>query len=266
MVRKRRARTLDNILTGKEVKTSLDALETDREQLSVKGPLYAGFRSSEFIHMTEDWIYGGKIHIPSEIPCDCWECKKVRYQIVKKKRSTADVEKRLEALRQKFSNSLSPEQFEELKKELDTFSVLLASSKKSVKKIKKPPGVWMPKSKKGARAIPLNELSAKLFDWYFKDHHAVREMLPCTRSHYYTVNQIEKRIKDQLIHELFPHVLRGVYASRLAASRMPDGSRISPFTLCHIMGWEDIKTAMKYIAIFGSVPQAENLNMKSFIS
>jgi len=218
--RKRRAKTLDNILTGNEVKALLDAFETDRERLAVEGPLYGGFRSSEFIHLTKDWIYGGKIHIPSEIICECWECKKVIYQKVKKK-----------------------------------------ASKKIIKKIRKPSGVWMPKTEKGARGIPLNELSIKLFNWYFKDHHAIRETLPCTRSHYYTIKQIEKRIKDQLIHELFPHVLRGVYASRLAAD-----PTISPFVLCDIMGWTDVKTAMKYIANYRPVPQAKSLNMESFIS
>jgi len=35
--RKRRAITLDNIFTGEEVKTLLDALKSDRERVAIEG-------------------------------------------------------------------------------------------------------------------------------------------------------------------------------------------------------------------------------------
>jgi len=220
LTRKRRARTVDNILSGGEVKIVLGAIENQREEMAIKAPMFSGFRRGELVHMTEDWIQRGKIRVPIEIPCDCWECKKPLYRKVKKK-----------------------------------------NSKKTVKVLKKPSGVWMPKTKAGARGIPLNPLSEELFKKFFKEHHAVREILPCTRSVYYTVHDIVyPRIKDQLTHELFPHVLRGVFASRLAETG------ISPYKLAEIMGWEDIKTAMAYIALFGPQEEAEGLTIESFVN
>jgi len=217
LTRKRRARTKDNVLDGKEVRIVRAAIETPRERLCIDGILFTGFRRGELVHMTEDWISRGKIHVPSEIPCDCWECRNTLYRTVKR-------------------------------------------NGKHIKEVKKPAGVWMPKTEAGARGIPLNVLSRELFDWYFKDHHAIRELVPCTRSVYYTIKTIESRIKDQLTHELIPHGLRGVYASRLAEKKT------SPYKLMEIMGWDDIKTAMSYVALFGPSEKAEGLTIESFVN
>jgi len=215
--RKKRARVRDNVLSGIEVKILLGALETDRERLCIEGLLFTGLRRGELVHLTRDWIQRGKIQVPSQTACDCWECKKIIYRKVKKKKS-----------------------------------------KKTVKVLRKPAGLWMPKTNAGARSIPLNELSKKLFDWYFREHHAIRELVPCTKSVYYTIKQIESRIKDQLTHELIPHGLRGVYASRLAEQG------ISTFKLKEIMGWAHSKVADEYIALYGPSEEAEGLTMHAF--
>lgn len=217
MTRKRRARTKDNVLDGKEVRIVRAAIETDRERLCIDGILFTGFRRGELVHMTEDWVRRGKIQVPSEMPCDCWECKKTLYRTVKR-------------------------------------------NGKRVKEVKKPSGVWMPKTEAGARGIPLNVLSRELFDWYFKNHHAVRKLVPCTRSVYYTIHDVlYPRIKNQLTHELIPHGLRGTFASRLAEQK------VGSMKLKEIMGWDSVDVANSYVAMYAPSKEAEGLTIESFV-
>jgi integrase len=133
------------------------------------------------------------------------------------------------------------------------------TKKSTEKRLVKPSGFWIPKTENSARGIPLNSLSRELFDRFFKKHEAVREVIPCTRSLYFTLKTIEDRIKDRLVHELIPHGLRGIYAIRLAEKG------IDAFKLQMIMGWDDVKTALWYVATYGPAKVAEDLDESDFV-
>ena len=101
---------------------------------------------------------------------------------------------------------------------------------------------WMPKTKKGARNIPLIEprLKEVLRSWF-----TLNERVAMDRS---TLWRIVKRVaeKSGLTRRGYPHSLRATFATKLAYLGMSEAS------IQHIMGWENIKTAGRYVQSSGA--------------
>jgi len=69
-------KTVENILTERDVVRLLKACRNKREAFVVGGLVFTGMRVSEFIHMDRSWIRDGAIHIPRSKKCSCSECAK----------------------------------------------------------------------------------------------------------------------------------------------------------------------------------------------
>lgn len=96
-------------------------------------------------------------------------------------------------------------------------------------------GFWRPKTKSGARSIPLPPSLAKELRTYLAHH---KNGFGLSRiSLWARLHKVAKRVK--LI--VFPHSLRATYATRLAEQH------ISAATLQYVMGWSSIKSADAYI-------------------
>lgn len=101
---------------------------------------------------------------------------------------------------------------------------------------------WTPKTKQGARAIPLIEARLKevLRGWF-----ALNEQVAMDRS---TIWRMVKRVAERsgISRKVYPHSLRATFATKLAFNGMTEAS------ICAIMGWSSIKTAESYVKISGA--------------
>lgn len=101
-------------------------------------------------------------------------------------------------------------------------------------------GEWKPKTKAGARAIPIIEPRLKYeLKKFFKSNLAVdKERTTIWR----LVKNVAKRTD---IKKIYPHALRSTFATMLIYKGISEG------TLCSVMGWSDIKTAQSYFKLSG---------------
>jgi len=101
---------------------------------------------------------------------------------------------------------------------------------------------WTPKTKQGARTIPLIEprLKEVLRSWF-----TLNENVAMDRS---TIWRIVKRVasRSQLTKRVYPHSLRATFATMLAFMGMSSAS------IQHIMGWAKLTTAERYIQSSGA--------------
>jgi integrase len=71
-------RTRENILTNNEINLLKTGVRTLEERVCIYIPLYTGMRTTEIIHMTNDWLdwETDQIRIPENQKCNCYECMK----------------------------------------------------------------------------------------------------------------------------------------------------------------------------------------------
>jgi integrase len=103
----------------------------------------------------------------------------------------------------------------------------------------KPSGVWKPKTENAIRIVPILPEVKDIFQEYFKKYNSVRDLIP-NRIECWTIVKIIAA-KSGIDHDVFPHVLRAVFAVSLADRG---------FTMDKIMqalGWSDLKTVGVYI-------------------
>lgn len=101
---------------------------------------------------------------------------------------------------------------------------------------------WSPKTKQGARTIPLTESRLKevLRSWF-----TLNERVAMDRS---TIWRIVKRVSTRsgITRKVYPHSLRATFATKLAFMGMSEA------TISQTLGWADIKTASSYVKISGA--------------
>jgi len=102
-------------------------------------------------------------------------------------------------------------------------------------------GVWTVKTEDSAREIPLLPEVKDIFRWYFSKHKSIMETIGSQPVAWSIVKRVARRAKIK--KRIFPHVLRGTFASILA------GKKFGPFTIQSTLGWKSIKTADEYIRI-----------------
>jgi len=101
---------------------------------------------------------------------------------------------------------------------------------------------WTPKTAASARTIPIvPEVRGVLRD-FFRDHEAVLEVFPSRQY----VNNALKRLGRRAGVRLFPHALRGTFATMLAERGF------TPFEIKDALGWASIDVAVEYIKLSGS--------------
>lgn len=98
-------------------------------------------------------------------------------------------------------------------------------------------GSWKPKTKEGARDIPMvnDEVRRELRNWF-----QTKQSVGITRIGVYKMLQrIAKRIK--IMKKVYPHSLRATFASILASKG------ITASSIQAIMGWKNFATAQSYV-------------------
>jgi len=108
--------------------------------------------------------------------------------------------------------------------------------------IVKPSGVWKPKTDESVRPIPVLPEVERLFIEHFKRHDTIMDVIA---SRVYAW-MILKRVGERSGVKLFPHVLRGTFATLLAAKGF-DATEITP-----LLGWKSFKMADQYIKFSGA--------------
>lgn len=97
-------------------------------------------------------------------------------------------------------------------------------------------GKWKPKTKAGAREIPINfEVKQILYKW-FQTH---KEIGMDRVTIYRIVKRVGKRLRP--FKKVYPHSLRATFATMMAANDM------QVYDIQAIMGWAKIDTANSYI-------------------
>lgn len=102
-------------------------------------------------------------------------------------------------------------------------------------------GVWKAKTKRSARSIPIVPEIHQLLQDFFSKHTTAMAVIPNRISAYKTLRALGAR--TALDHRLFPHALRGTFATILAAK---------DFNMNEIqeaLGWSSSKTAEIYIRL-----------------
>jgi len=105
-------------------------------------------------------------------------------------------------------------------------------------------GMWNPKTSNGSRAVPILPDVEGLFKQFFTGHKMVLDYIGSRNLAYYHVKQVGK--KANLDHPLFPHALRGTYATMMVKRGL------GPFHLKDLMGWKTLEPAAWYVRFAGT--------------
>lgn len=105
--------------------------------------------------------------------------------------------------------------------------------------VKKPTGVWKPKTKDGVRGVRILTPLMPFFKRYFQNHNSILETYGNRVEIWRILKRVYKRTKIQ--KQVFPHSIRATYAT-MAAERIDN-----PMDLKDIMGWKNLNVAESYV-------------------
>jgi integrase len=109
------------------------------------------------------------------------------------------------------------------------------------RKLVKPAGVWKVKVPEAARVIPLTPEVRSVLERYFGRFDSIMENVRSQPVAWRIVRGVAERAG--LSKRIFPHALRGTFASILA------GKGFDSFAIQAALGWKSIKTADEYVRI-----------------
>jgi len=101
--------------------------------------------------------------------------------------------------------------------------------------------LWRVKVPEAARSIPILPEVKPVLEEFFKRHRAVSDVVPGRVEAWRIVKMVAERAG--LNKRVFPHVLRGTFASILA------GKGFDALAIQAVLGWKSVKTADEYIRI-----------------
>jgi len=101
--------------------------------------------------------------------------------------------------------------------------------------------LWRVKVPDAARSIPLLPETKSVLEEFFSRHKAISEVVPDRIKAWNIVKRVARRAG--LKKRVFPHVLRGSFASILA------GKDFDALSIQAVLGWKSVKTADEYIRI-----------------
>ena len=122
---------------------------------------------------------------------------------------------------------------------------LCKKSKTRKNKLIKPADTWQAKTKHAERPIPIVPEVKDIFLNYFKGHGSIIETVWYRQNIWSTVVELGKRARIR--HPVFPHALRGTFATILVEKGLEDS-----VTLKDVMGWKSLAMATEYIKIGGT--------------
>lgn len=220
-----------------------------KKKFAYKVLLFTGMRVGEATHMLKNWISYEEdrmyINVPRRQKCRCGYCQ--------------HLERKKLFYHKNFIVKMS-----NIKKtrDLKNKEILLEiSHKKKWEQNKKMFGWWTPKTDSAIREIPVLPEAEIMIQTFFENSNNVMDLIPSPTSWANTVTRFyEKHLADKLTRiRLFPHALRGAYASTLIRNK-----KVNMFGLMKVMGWANIQTAQKYIRQFAPPEGAMDLRESDF--
>lgn len=197
-------KVIQNIPPLEIVEKIMAAPKTLTDKLLVYGLIYTGMRVGEFVHMRREWIRWDLNKIYIPREQPCSICQSCRKERYKKKREAG-----------KWTGEW----------------VLV-----------KPANTWRAKTDNAVRSINISpELKAVLSE-FFAEHKAVQEVFPYRELAWTRLKQLSKEAGVKW--RLFPHLVRGIVASKLASQK------VDVYRLKEIMGWKDIDVAAEYVKLY----------------
>jgi len=106
----------------------------------------------------------------------------------------------------------------------------------------KPANTWRSKTDSAVRSINISPELKTVLTEFFAEHKAVQEVFPYRELAWTRLKQLAKEAGVKW--RLFPHLLRGIVASKLA------GQGVDVYRLKEIMGWKDIDMAAEYVKLY----------------
>jgi len=222
-------KTKEHILLPEQIDKINKNIKSSEEDFVFNSLLNSGLRISEFVHLRKTWINFNRnlIKVPEAEKCSCKGCEYKRLQVLRKQKSfVKDVNDEIEestyrgrTRRRKKRNKLSAHQEMVLK------------------------GYWVPKTKASIRTIPVVPEAQEVLYPFFKQYKKVQDVYPWRQYVNNILNKLSKRSKIKI----FPHCLRGTFATMLATKGF------DAFEITDVMGWSDINVAIFYIKLSGTV-------------
>jgi integrase len=113
----------------------------------------------------------------------------------------------------------------------------------------KPESTWQAKTERAKRAVVVPPALQPILKEFFAKYETVMRVIPYREMAWFMLKRIAKRARVNW--RIFPHLLRGVYASKLAAQG------VDIYRLKSKMGWKNFDMAMKYVETYGPVKEEE---------
>jgi integrase len=113
----------------------------------------------------------------------------------------------------------------------------------------KPESTWQAKTEKAERAVVVPPALQPILKEFFAKYETVMQAIPYREMAWFMLKRIAKRAGVNW--RVFPHLLRGAYASKLATQG------VNIYRLKSTMGWKTIGMAVKYVETYGPVSEEE---------
>jgi len=200
-------RVIENIPPRAVIEGLMAVAESVEDKILVWGLLFTGMRIGELVHMRRSWVKWdlNAIFVPFEQPCKCLHCRKERYRKKDKK-----------------AGLLTPDP--------DNWVLV------------KPANLWRAKTESAVRSIPIAPNLKPVLIEFFTKYEAVMNVYPYREMAWYRLKQLAR--KAHIDWRVFPHLLRGCVASKLA------GQEVNVYRLKELMGWKKIEMAAEYVKLF----------------
>ena len=225
----------DFVLSKEEIHELIKVSNSEKEEFIVSMFIFEGIRVGELAHMDYSWFHindsvskdKGVNHIqipPFGLECDCIDCQRQMYIEYRRKR----FEKKTG------SKGMSKDWYKKTKKAYHLRRKLNTLPKLEVRE-------WTPKTKSGARLIPLYDVN--LIDLIsVQDFVNDKTRMPESRYEIWRiVKKMAKRAFGTEHTKVYPHSLRATCASLWASQD------VSLNKLTAIMGWSGTASAKPYI-------------------
>ena len=249
-LKSKKPKTKDHILDTADTKDVKAVIRTKKEAFAVDMFLYSGLRVSELLHMRRSWLdfKDGFIIIPEKQKCNCVNCKNERKYLERKLKESNNFIVFKKYVGDKNWSKVDVYRFRdeaerkinEIKKDNPSVQCKIDIKKPNEHQLLRLDGYWVPKTEFSVRSTIriVDEIKDVLID-FFKDHNSVLEVFKA-RNYF---NRVLKRIEKRSGVKLFPHALRGTFATGLAKMDY------SPLEMKQICGWSSVDTANYYILL-----------------
>lgn len=105
--------------------------------------------------------------------------------------------------------------------------------------VRKPSGMWMPKTQNGSRTIFVNNELKPIIEQFFNNYDRIIDYVKTRKEAWEIIKKVSKR--TSIKKDIFPHSLRSTFATALSESTQ------NPMEVKDTMGWADLDVANSYI-------------------